>query len=198
MDPPSGYRRDNTTGIAVHDEAETIYAVFNGSHYNNRCCFDYGNAETDNHDDGAGTMEALYFGSAKGGLNHGGAGKGPWIMADMENALWGADRVVSNEEPITHDFVTAMIKGDSGAAPGHWAIKGGDAQAGPLKSYWDGKRAPKYAPMKKQGAIILGIGGDNSAGAVGTFYEGVMTKGYSTNATDAAVQANIVAAGYGK
>ncbi len=28
-------------------------------------------------------MEALYFGSAKGGLNHGGAGKGPWIMADM-------------------------------------------------------------------------------------------------------------------
>ena len=26
------------------------------------------------------------------------------------------------------------------------------------------------APMKKQGAIILGIGGDNSDGAVGTFY----------------------------
>eukprot|EP01051_Picozoa_sp_SAG22_P032399 SAG22_NODE_13646_length_399_cov_1.040000_1_plen_36_part_01 len=23
-------------------------------------------------------MEAVYFGSAKGGLNHGGAGKGPW------------------------------------------------------------------------------------------------------------------------
>jgi hypothetical protein len=28
--------------------------------------------------------------------------------------------------------------------------------------------------------------------------EGVMTKGYSTNATDTAVQADIVAAGYGK
>ena len=52
--------------------------------------------------------------------------------------------------------------------------------------------------MKKQGALILGIDGDNSDGAVGTFYEGVMTTGYSTNATDAAVQANIVAAGYGK
>ena len=75
-------------------------------------------------------------------------------MADMENALWGADRVVSNEEPITHEFVTAMIKGDSGAAPGHWAIKGGDAQAGKLKSYWDGHRAPKYAPMKKQVCIM--------------------------------------------
>ena len=33
---------------------------------------------------------------------------------------------------------------------------------------------------------------------VGTFYEGAMVKGYSTNATDSAVQANIVAAGYGK
>ena len=41
MDPPSGYRRDNTTGIAINDEPETMYAVFNGSHYNDRCCFDY-------------------------------------------------------------------------------------------------------------------------------------------------------------
>ena len=64
----------------------------------------------DNLDDGAGTMEAVYFGNAKGGLNHGGAGRGPWIMADMENALWGADVVESNEEPINHTFVTAMIK----------------------------------------------------------------------------------------
>lgn len=40
MDPPSGYRCDNTTDIAVGDEAETMYAVFNGSHFNNACCFD--------------------------------------------------------------------------------------------------------------------------------------------------------------
>ena len=53
--------------------------------------------------------------------------------------------------------------------------------------------------MKKQGTIILGIGGDNSDGAVGTFYDGVMTSGYSTDTVDDAVQANIVqAAGYGK
>jgi non-reducing end alpha-L-arabinofuranosidase len=50
--------------------------------------------------------------------------------------------------------------------------------------------------MKKQGAIILGIGGDNSDNAAGTFYEGVMTTGYPTAAAEAAVQANIVAAGY--
>ena len=52
--------------------------------------------------------------------------------------------------------------------------------------------------MKKQGALILGIGGDNSPLGVGTFYEGCVTKGFSTDATDDALQANIVAAGYGK
>ena len=88
-----GYRQDNTSGMAKGDEAATTYAVFGGTHYNGGCCFDYGNAETDNNDDGAATMEALYFGNATGGLNHGGAGKGPWIMADMEQALWGADVV---------------------------------------------------------------------------------------------------------
>jgi hypothetical protein len=50
--------------------------------------------------------------------------------------------------------------------------------------------------MKKQGAIILGIGGDNARGAIGVFYEGCMTQGLSTDDADAQVQANIVAAGY--
>merc|ERR1712087_1074802 len=85
----------------------------------NRCCFDYGNAETNNNDDGPGTMEAVYFGNAKGGLNHGGAGKGPWIMADMENALWGADVVKSDEPLINHEFVTAIVKGDVSSKSGH-------------------------------------------------------------------------------
>ena len=47
-------------------------------------------------------------------------------------------------------------------------------------------------------AIILGIGGDNSDSAIGTFYEGVMIKGFSTDEADDAVMANVVAAGYGK
>merc|ERR1712232_1188660 len=58
-----GYRNDETTGIAKDDDAESLYMVTDGNHYNDRCCFDYGNAETDNNDDGAGTMEAIYWGS---------------------------------------------------------------------------------------------------------------------------------------
>jgi hypothetical protein len=62
---------------------------------------------------------------------------------------------------------------------------------------YDGARPNGYNPMKKQGAIILGIGGDNSNGAQGNFFEGVMTSGNASDAIDEAVQANIVAAGYG-
>ncbi len=50
--------------------------------------------------------------------------------------------------------------------------------------------------MHKQGAILLGIGGDNGNGSSGTFYEGVMTTGFPATATTDAVQANIVAARY--
>jgi hypothetical protein len=54
--------------------------------------------------------------------------------------------------------------------------------------------------MHKQGAIILGSGGDccqtNHNASAGTFYEGVMTSGYPSDATENAVQANITAAGY--
>jgi hypothetical protein len=80
-----------------------------------------------------------------------------------------------------------------------FALKGAEAQAGTLKTLFEGKRPNrKYDPMRKQGASILGIGVDNSNHGVGTFYEGSMTTGYSTDATDTPVQANIVAAGYGR
>jgi len=43
-----------------------------------------------------------------------------------------------------------------------------------------------------------GIAGDNSNTAQGNFFEGLMTAHFSSDAADDAVQANIVAAGYGK
>eukprot|EP00939_MAST-03C_sp_MAST-3C-sp1_P000761 g761.t1 len=189
-----GYRIEKTKKIAINDEPETMYMVTAGDHYNGGCCFDYGNAETDAHDDGKGTMEAVYFGNSKGWGR--GGGNGPWIMADLENGLWaGSEQVNPNNTAIANDgFVTAMVKGNSG---GFFALKGGDAQKSELKTLYDGPRPPNYTPMKKQGSIILGIGGDNSHMAVGTFFEGVMTQGYSTDAADNAVQADIQAASYG-
>ena len=189
-----GYRRENTTNIADKDEPESMYMVAVATHYNDGCCFDYGNAETDAIDHGKGTMEAIYWGSSKG-WQHGHGDTGPWVMADLENGLWaGHDKVQESNVPIVADYVTAMAKGKAGT----FALKGGDAQQGALTTLFEGPRPPQYETMKKQGAIILGIGGDNSDWAVGTWFEGIMAKGYTTDATDNAVQASIVAAGFGK
>ncbi|WP_078862837.1 arabinofuranosidase catalytic domain-containing protein [Streptomyces sp. NRRL F-5123] len=125
------------------------------------------------------------------------SGNGPWIMADLENGLFsGVNQHLNSGDPtINYRYTTAIVKG----GPNHWAIRGGNAQSGSLSTFYDGVRpnVSGYNPMKKQGAIILGIGGDNSHGATGTFYEGVMTSGYPSEATENAVQANITAAGYG-
>ena len=107
-----------------------------------------------------------------------GAGNGPWVMADLESGLWaGSNKTTPSNTPVTTEYVTAMVKGGSNG----FALKAGDATTGGLTTMYDGPRPPKYQPMKKQGAIILGIGGDNSNRAIGTFYEGVMTTGYSTD-----------------
>ncbi len=188
----TGYRDDATSGIATGDNPEGEYAIFDGTHVNNGCCFDYGNAETNNDDNGAGHMEAIYFGTEKTwGF---GSGNGPWIMADMENGLFsGSNAGLNSGDPTIADrFTTAMIEGE----PNQWAILGGNAQSGGLSTFYSGVRPSGYNPMHKEGAIILGIGGDNSKSSAGTFYEGVMTSGYPSAATESAVQASIVSAGY--
>lgn len=80
-----GMRRNDTRGTAVDDLAEGQYWVFNGQHFNDGCCFDYGNAETDSRDDGDGTMETTYYGVSRGWYY--GHGQGPWVMTDQENNL---------------------------------------------------------------------------------------------------------------
>jgi hypothetical protein len=190
----TGYRNDHTSGIATGDAAEGEYAIFDGTHYNGGCCFDYGNAETSNNDTGNGHMEAIYFGNIK--VWGYGTGNGPWIMADMENGLYSGVNAGynSNDPTVNYRFTTAVIKGEAG----HWSIRGGNGQSGSLSTFYSGARpnVSGYNPMHKEGAIILGIGGDNSKGSAGTFYEGVMTSGYPSDATENSVQANIVAAGY--
>jgi hypothetical protein len=197
IEPGMGLRNNDTRGIATDDQPEGMYWVLNGQHFNNGCCFDYGNAEIDSRDDGNGTMETSYYGNATAWYH--GPPPGPWIMTDQENNLVGCvnpgstSKLCPDLPSITSRFVTAVAKGE----PHHWASLGGDAQQGALSTMFDGPRVDSsYDPMRKQGAIVLGNGGDNSNASQGTFYEGVMTDGYPTDATDNAVQANVVAAKY--
>jgi non-reducing end alpha-L-arabinofuranosidase len=193
-----GYRDNSTSGIATGSQPEGMYAVMSGTHFNNRCCFDYGNAETNNLDNGNGHMDAIYFGTLCwfSPCN----GSGPWIMADLENGLFQSNTGGSQNSSNTgnrNPFATTVLKNNG---TNFFALKDGNAQSGGLSTRYSGAlpTSPSgYSPMRKEGAIILGIGGDNSNTAIGSFFEGAMTSGLPTDAAENSVQANITSVGYG-
>jgi hypothetical protein len=198
VSPGVGYRNDSTSGIATGSGSQGVYMVAAGGHVNSGCCFDYGNAETNNRDNGNGHMGAVYFGKLCwfGFVVPGQCvGSGPWVMADLENGLFaGGNGTNTNNTGRSSAFVTGMIKMNSTT----YAIKDGNANSGSLKTDYSGPlpTTSGYRPLHLEGAIILGIGGDNSKGSAGSFFEGVMTSGVPSDATEASVQANIVSVGY--
>jgi hypothetical protein len=200
INPGNSYWRDgHLTGVPTGSAPEGMYMVTSGTHVNSGCCFDYGNSETTRKADAAGAMDAINFGKQCwfGGCS----GSGPWVQADLEWGLYpgGSQSWNPNQRAFTSKFVTAVLKNNGTS---RFALKGSDAQSGGLTTLWDGALPNGYSPMKKQGAIILGSGGDcckPGGGAnlsAGTFYEGAVVSGYPSDATENAVQANIIAAGY--
>jgi non-reducing end alpha-L-arabinofuranosidase len=195
VSPGMGYRDNATSGVATGSQPQGAYMVASGTHVNSGCCFDYGNAETNSRDNGNGHMDAVYFGTLCWFAPC--SGSGPWVQADLENGLFsGGNGNNPNNRGNNSAFVTALVKNNGTTT---YAIKGGNADSGGLTTWYSGSlpTTSGYMPMHQEGAIILGVGGDNSNSSAGSFFEGVMTAGYPTDAADDAVQANIVAAGYG-
>jgi hypothetical protein len=155
--------------------------VTSALHLNGKCCFDFGNAETNNLDNKAGHMDAINI------MCHGNPCT-PDAGLDMEDGIYGHLKV-----PPGTTFVT-----DMGASNGQhsYTIYQGNAHSGALTSTGTIPLPNGYQPMQQEGAIILGIGGDNSNWAKGYFFEGVMTRGMPTAKAMEAVQSNIVAARY--
>ena len=190
----TGYRDNAATGLAVNGQAEGMYMVASGTHVNSGCCFDYGNAETNTQDTGNGHMDTVNlttycgFGPC--------TGSGPWVEADLENGQYmGGNGNNPANLGNSSNFVTASLKNNGQTT---YALKGGDSQSGGLSTWANGPLPNRggYVPMHQEGAIVLGTGGDNSNASVGSFFEGVMTAGYPTDAADDAVQADIVSVGY--
>jgi hypothetical protein len=182
ISPGMGYRNDHPAGTAVHGQPEGVYMVTSALNLNTRCCFDFGNAETNDLDNTAGHMDAINImcrGEIPCGANAG---------LDMEDGIYGHLKV-----PDGTAFVT-----DMGACDGQhtYAIYQGNAESGALTTTGVIPLPDGYQPMKQEGAILLGIGGDNSNWATGYFFEGVMTRGMPTASAMESVQSNIVAAGY--
>jgi hypothetical protein len=189
-----GYRNNAPTGVVKGTGGQGIYMIVDGTRANTgaACCFDFGNAAPNNCN--GGTMTAIFFGTGYWGK---GAGSGPWFLADFEAGVWaGGSQSSSNTTNSSNPSMTmAFAVGWLKSGPNNYAIRTANGQSGSITTAWDGAQ-PKT--LSNQGAIILGIGGDNSNSSTGTFFEGVMTDGRPSDATDALVLANIQAANYGK
>lgn len=200
LPPGVAYRRSSTvtTGIARGANAESMYEVASGTNVNSGCCSDFGNAETETKDDGAGTMDTLNL-STLGAV--GASGHGPWVQADLEEGVFqGKTFVWTPNQGNSSKFVTAVLKNNGVDT---YALKGGNSQSGGLSTWYNGalpdgqdRFGNHWKPMRLEGSIVLGAGGDNSNRGTQSFFEGVMTSGYASDATENAVQANIVAQNY--
>jgi hypothetical protein len=197
MEKHEGYRNNHATSMPTGSAAQGIYEVVDGKRFGADCCWDFGNASTNNCYGGTGLMNTIFFGT---GLWGKGAGNGPWFEADFEAGVWsggsGADptTITNTMNPaVTFDFAFGVVKTNTT----NYAIRVADAQSGSLTTAYDGN-LPTNLHWGMQGGIVLGIGGDNSNRSWGTFFEGAVTAGRPSDASDAAVLQSVQDTGFGK
>ncbi|HZP53187.1 arabinofuranosidase catalytic domain-containing protein [Actinocrinis sp.] len=189
-----GYRNFNTQGVPTGSQPEGIYEVTSTALYNSTCCFDFGSAENGWRDDGDGTMNAIEFGSACwfGGCT----GPGPWVEADLEQGMYSSITGPNNASNpgITYPFVSAWEKNNGTS---NFTLKYGNANTGSLTTtYSGGLPAGGYSPMRLENSVLLGTGGGNDHGDTGEFFEGAVTAGFPSDATENAVQSELTSVGY--
>jgi non-reducing end alpha-L-arabinofuranosidase len=211
MDKHDGYRSGGGVaypnrsmpgaGMPRGEEPQGIYMVAEGSGRRPGtgccCCWNFGNASTNNCYGPSGQMNALFLGTGYWGK---GSGNGPWFLGDFEAGVWAGGTGPSNAENLnlpsmTMNYAFGILK----TRAGNYAIRTANAQTGALTTAYDGG-VPTAFPggrWSMEGGIVLGIGGDNSNSSDGTFLEGAITAGRPTDATDAAVLQNVQAARYG-
>ncbi len=189
-----GYRVDNAKGVPTGSQPEGVYMITSSNYVSQYCCFDYGSGENSHTDTGNATMNAIEWGTACwfGGCS----GSGPWVEADLENGMYSSNTGPNQPsyQGVHFPFVTAMEKNNGTS---NFTIKYANAASGGLTTGFSGPLPNGYSPMKVDSSILLGTGGDNSANGNGEFFEGAVTAGYPSDATENAVQANLAAAGYG-
>lgn len=202
MEARQGYRQTIAGNGMPRDQApQGIYMLADGTRVGTACCWDFGNVTTD--PTTYATMNTLFLGTAFWGR---GAGAGPWFMADFEAGVWAGGSnpgepgwgALNDPAPINPmnpslrvPFALGFLKTDA-----NYALRMADlTSATDLTTAYEG---PLPKPMENQGAVVLGVGGDNSNNSFGTFYEGAIVAGYPSNETELAVMQNIQSAGYGQ
>jgi len=197
MEQYQGYRTPLNVkgkGISSGNTAQGIYELADGTHYGTQCCWDFGSVSPD--PSRYVTMNTLFFGTGFWGT---GAPSGPWFMGDFEGGVWaGGSSSTPGANSMNPSMKVAFAFGVLHTPVGKYALRMADAAtATDLITAYDGN-IPSGKTWGNAGGIALGIGGDNSNNSFGTFYEGAMTNGSPTNATDLLILKNIQAVGYKK
>jgi hypothetical protein len=191
-----GYRNNSTSGVQMGNTPQEIYMLADGTHAGTACCWDFGNVGKDNCN--GTTMNTLFFGTGFWGRGAGTAG--PWFMGDFEGGVWSGGNVgapsAANNTTATNPSMTGVpyAFGILKTSSGQYALRMANL-SGSLMTAYDGA-SPKG--WSNGGGIVLGTGGDNSNHSFGTFFEGALTAGRPSDATDALILQNIQGLGYGR
>jgi hypothetical protein len=131
------------------------------------------------------------------------------MMGDFEGGVWAGGSKVGDpgwgglndahpSNPNNPSLKVPFAIGFLHTPVGKYALRMANIQtATDVTTAYDGN-IPAGKTWGNAGGIVLGVGGDNSNNSWGTFYEGALTNGSPSNATDLAVMQNVQAAGYGK
>jgi hypothetical protein len=194
-----GYRTPlnvKAKNVPMGNMPQGIYELADGTHPGTACCWDFGSVSPD--PTKYVQMNTLFFGSAT--FWDKGAGSGPWFMADLEGGVWagGSSTSTGNTNNSNPSMKVPFAMGVLHSPVGKYALRMADVKtATDLTTAYDGN-LPSNKMWGNAGGIVLGVGGDNSNNSAGTFYEGALTNGSPSNATDLLIMKNIQAAGYGK
>jgi non-reducing end alpha-L-arabinofuranosidase len=224
MQARQGYRLTAPgNGVPVDQEAQGIYMLTDGTRMGNTaCCWDFGNVTPNPRQ--FSEMNTLFFGQGFWGDGNGAA---PWFGADFEAGVWmggsvegepGWGQLYNAGDPRNNNgiarppnpnnpsmagvqFALGFLKTDDDADNTYVLRMANASTATELQTAHRGPY-PKlsYAGhgADNQGAVVLGVGGDNSNNSFGTFYEGAVVAGFPDDATELAVMQNIQAARYGQ
>jgi non-reducing end alpha-L-arabinofuranosidase len=209
MEARQGYRQTMVgNGMAIGDDPQGIYMLADGTRTGTACCWDFGNVTTN--PKSYAEMNTLFFGVGFWGK---GAGNGPWFGADFEAGVWMGGSVSGdpgwgglndaknapanpNNPALRVKYALGFQKTANG--PERYALRMADLQTATTVTTAYAGNYPQGKHLDAKGAVVLGVGGDNSNNSWSTFYEGAIVQGYPPDASEDAVLQNLKALGYGQ
>ena len=186
--------RTSTVNIPTGTAAITEYMITGPNTVGNLYGGTYGDTNSTVTDGGNGTMFALAFSTGVDSVTRG-TGTGPWAGVDFENN----DRAFGATTDYQYNHWLTKFTSSSGICC--YTVKAGDATNGTLTTTNNNTNLPNTSAYctppcqytaNWQGGLSLGEGADGTSTPT-TFLEGDVVAAATTDATDNAVQANVVA-----